>query len=66
MKVYPVRSARIVQLIEVIETTGEGTPENPTRTTQSYWTPSGRLLFREDHLTGEMDNASSNVSSESM
>lgn len=62
----PVRLARIVALIETTEVHGDGSKPNPVRTVKSYWTPKGELLFQKDDYLGEIDSASSNVSSESI
>lgn len=62
----PVRLARIVALIETTEVHGDGSKSNPVRTVKSYWTPKGELLFQKDDYLGEIDSASSNVSSESI
>ena len=62
----PGRLARIVALIETTEVHGDGSKSNPVRTVKSYWTPKGELLFQKDDYLGEIDSASSNVSSESI
>lgn len=62
----PVRLARIVALIETTEVHGDGSKSNPVRTVKSYWTSKGELLFQKDDYLGEIDSASSNVSSESI
>lgn len=60
-------SVRVISVVEVTTTVGDGMPGNPMRTMTEYWSLSGaRLAVRDSYRSGEIDNASSKESSASM
>lgn len=59
-------SAKVVMMIEVNTTAGDGSKENPTRAITEYWTLEGELLTVLDPLGTQgrcIDAASSTVRS---
>lgn len=57
--------ARIIQLIQVLETRGTGEKDDPARRVTSYWSLKGEKLFEQDPYFRSMPDASSNANSES-
>lgn len=47
-RVSRVYTARIVELIQTIESVGDGSDANPARRIEQYWTKDGDLLFTKD------------------
>ena len=41
-------SAKVIPVVEVRTTTGDGTPESPYREITEYWSPDGVLLAISD------------------
>lgn len=40
--------AKLITLVYVEFTRGDGTKENPIRTVKQYWTTDGKLIFEDD------------------
>lgn len=57
--------ARIIQIIQVLETRGTGEKNDPVRYAASFWSLKGEKLFEQDPYFGSMADASSNANSES-
>lgn len=57
--------ARIVHVIQVLETRGSGETNDPARLVTSYWSLNGEKLFEKDPYARSMDSASSKASSAS-
>lgn len=50
-KEIQIKTPQLVELVEVIHvvaTRGNGTPENPTRIVHQYWSKNGDLLSEKD------------------
>ena len=50
-KKIQIKTPQLVELVEVIHvvaTRGNGTPENPTRIVHQYWSKNGDLLSEKD------------------
>jgi hypothetical protein len=43
-----VMKAKLITLVYVEFTRGDGTKENPIRTVKQYWTTDGKLIFEDD------------------
>ena len=46
-----------MQIIKVVHTKGDGTPENPARSVTELWSLDGERLFAIDPLVKKMDHA---------
>ena len=57
--------AKIVQVIQVLETRGIGEKKEPVRCVTSFWSLKGEKLFEQDPYFRSMADASSNANSES-
>lgn len=57
--------ARIIQVIQVLETRGTGEKNDPVRRATSFWSLKGEKLFEQDPYFRSMTDASSNANSES-
>lgn len=57
--------ARIIQVIQVLETRGTGEKNDPVRRVTSFWSLKGEKLFEQDPYFRSMPDASSNANSES-
>lgn len=57
--------ARIIQIIQVLETRGTGEKNDPVRYAASFWSLEGKKLFEQDPYFGSIADASSNANSES-
>ena len=57
--------ARIIPVIQVLETRGSGEKRDPVRLVTSYWSLNGEKLFEKDPYACSMDSASSKASSAS-
>lgn len=57
--------ARIIPVIQVLETRGNGEKRDPVRLVTSYWSLNGEKLFEKDPYACSMDSASSKASSAS-
>ena len=57
--------ARIVQVIQVLETRGTGDKNDPVRLVTSFWSLKGENLFEQDPYLRSMADASSKANSES-
>lgn len=54
MAPHPVEAAKVIQVIEIREVRGDGTPDDPIRVATSYWSMDGKHLavndpVRRDH-----------------
>lgn len=58
--------ARIIPVIQVMETRGSGETNDPMRIVTSYWSLKGEKLFEKDPYARSMEEASSKASSASM
>lgn len=45
-------SAKLIQVIEVVESTGRGVAGDPVRSVRRYYTPEGELLAERDEWAG--------------
>lgn len=54
---------KIVNLIKLTKTIGDGTKENPVRKIIQYWSLKGKLLFTIDNYELTNSSASSDVNS---
>lgn len=57
--------ARIIPVIQVLETRGSGEKSDPVRLVTSFWSLKGEKLFEKDPYACSMDSASSKASSAS-
>lgn len=44
MAPHPVEFAKVIQVIEIREVRGDGTPDDPVRVATSYWSMGGKQL----------------------
>lgn len=48
MAPLPVNAAKVIQVIEIHEIRGDGTPDDPARMATSYWSMDGKQLAEND------------------
>lgn len=60
-----VNLAKIVQVIQVLETRGTGDKNDPVRMVTSFWSLKGEKIFEQDPYLRSMADASSKANSES-
>lgn len=59
-------NVKLIQVIETVSVKGSGSPGDPVRLMKQYWSLDGKKLAETDPYLGEISEAASKASSDSI